>query len=187
MVSAEPRPLTDEELVRAINLVRTAIKARMGTLPAAPEPSTYSGMPRPGPFTLENGTQYLPPPRLTDEDLDEMLRRAYMKLAPPTQWAEMVSRLVAELRRLRAPLTSEELLDAQAAVIDTDQPFADTIETATVRRMAEELRRLRSDEWLERAIEEIAHGRADGWSTGVGIPTKADLLAILRKHRDWKA
>ncbi len=168
MVSAEPRPLTDEELVRAINLVRTAIKARMGTLPAAPEPSTYSGMPRPGPFTLENGTQYLPPPPLTDEELDAILRKRREALG----WSNDAGTI--------EPGQPESQGSSDDAVYDLAyEPY--------IPRLVAEVRRLRSDEWLERAIEEIAHGRADGWSTGVGIPTKADLLAILRKHRDWKA
>lgn len=55
--------------------------------------------------------------------------------------------------------------------------------------LAAEIRRLRSDEWLERAAKEIATGAPDhikgrDWSAA---DDDAWVLAILRKHRDGKA
>lgn len=90
-------------------------KARMGTLPAAPEPSTYSGVPRPGPFTLTDGTQYPEPPPLladpgrllseTDLDAAEAIVRAayrWTQVGGPNKVASSFDLIMAELRRLRA-------------------------------------------------------------------------------------
>jgi hypothetical protein len=55
--------------------------------------------------------------------------------------------------------------------------------TDDVRALVDEVRRLRSDEWLQRAAEEITENvapRADVTST------IAQRLDILRKHRDGK-
>jgi hypothetical protein len=105
---------------------------------------------------------------------------------PDADWWEKVRRARdGETVKDAPPLAEEELLDAQAAVIDTNEPFAEMIETQTVRRMAEELRRLRSDEWLEKAASEIAGAVQAGlMRPGHSFDRAA---AILRKHREGKA
>jgi hypothetical protein len=71
--------------------------------------------------------------------------------------------LVHEVRRLRG----------------LDAPKLSANEVAAMERLVTELERLRSDEWLERAVAQYA--RAMGWQ--FDAPSD-QLLAILRKHRD---
>ncbi len=80
--------------------------------------------------------------------------------------AHLVSQFEGETRRLQAKLAEarEALLQARA------------MGTTTLL----ELRRLQSDEWLAGAAEAIAAAR----DTASGGPTVAEILAILRQHRD---
>jgi hypothetical protein len=199
--------------------------ARMGTLPATPEPSTYSGVPRPGPFILTNGTQYPAPPSPTDEELVawahladqghvEVRNTRHELLETRVETVDIsasdLARLVAEVRRLRAvpspdprvpverkpwqermeageipvvygrhgaQLTDEELDVIEAA---TKQDIEDQ-DIEDIRRLAAEVRRLHSDEWVERAAEAY-YGTHPGMARD-----RAQFASTVKKHRDGKA
>ncbi len=118
-------------------------------------------------------------PPLTDEDLEywEAAGRAGVRGAASDEGAHLGAgfvSLVAEVRRLRA----------EAKVRIETERFGFTAEAAVGAVVGssfqqQELDRLRSDEWLERAAEEIEEKSAGGMNI-----EKAEGLAILRKHRD---
>lgn len=55
----------------------------------------------------------------------------------------------------------------------------DTLDTFDIHKLVAEVRRLRGDDWLQGAAEEIDTAYASG-----GDPPRATVLTILRKHRD---
>ena len=99
---------------------------------------------------------------LTDADLANLERLStrgeIISLSPA-----IALRIVAELRRFRA----------------LDAPKVSAGEAIVMEHLVSELERLRSDEWLERAVDEYA--RAMGWQFE---GPRDELLGILRKHRD---
>ena len=87
---------------------------------------------------------------------------------------------------------TEEELDIAQELADQGVPESPRV----TRRLIAEVRRLRSDEWLSKAAEEIAtnidRGRKlSGFTVQPNAAFEAkmgdDVLAILRKHRDGKA
>lgn len=124
--------------------------------------------------------------------LQEMERTAVSVLGIP------ITRLVAEVRRLRAPVANAdiervlenalgdmEMNEHERCVGEKEHAVAqaqqDDLRTV-VRSGARELERLRSDEWLEAAAKEINKtDAARQW--GATEP----IVEILRKHRDGKA
>jgi hypothetical protein len=147
-------------------------QARMGTLPAAPESEEP----------------------ITDAELDEIKESDGIAIS-----SDQAVRLVAEIRRLRSSnLLADDELDAVAegdpAAVQRIVELARHLlaEKGHIRRQSEqarrvdreeraELQRLRSDDWLQRAAEEWArtHDTSSSWQF-----MAADLLDILRKHRD---
>jgi hypothetical protein len=81
------------------------------------------------------------------------------------------------------PLTDADL-DRIEALITPDfrcQECGHPAEDIT--RLIAEVRRLRGDEWMEKAAEEIAPMIHDDLMTDA----RAEVIAILRKHRDGKS
>src|SRR5258708_4084058 len=97
--------------------------------------------------------------------------------------AKMASPFKAPASDEPKPLTDEELAevegDAKEALATRDPSGTDPTDTL---RLVAEVRRLRADEWLERAAAEYA--RAMGWQFD---GPREELLAVLRNHRDGKA
>lgn len=83
-----------------------------------------------------------------------------------------------------SPLTDEELdhLEREAKRFTAPEPWEGNA-TETIVRLLAEVRRLRSDEWLERAADEIDGGMDALNETG---PSRNEILDILRKHRDGR-
>jgi hypothetical protein len=146
---------------------------------------------------------------LTDEDLERIMRvlpeidddgeASYgvtlgrLGDGPDTLDTWDVHNLVAEVRRLR----SDEWLRAAAEEVhdncgEWNGPFEPDAEglngqaggILAILRKHREVRRLRSDDWLRAAAEEIDGFQWDEPSAGDPIGT---IEAILRKHRDGKA
>lgn len=89
------------------------------------------------------------------------------------------------------PITDEELDEMEKLNI----PWADNIGSDEIGKLIAEVRRLRSDEWLEKAAEEAEElsdfkQREDGDSEDPQKPWRvrhrAEILEILRKHRDGR-
>ena len=81
---------------------------------------------------------------------------------------------------------TKPLTDAALKVIEgnaTDCYDCGSVAT-DVERLVAEVRRLRSDEWLEKAAEEIS---ASPYAAIHSSKTEDAIRAILRKHRDGKA
>jgi hypothetical protein len=79
-----------------------------------------------------------------------------------------------------APGTESPLTDRQLAIMEADANAVSMVAPGVVvGRLIREVRRLRSDEWLQRAVDDI--GALD---TLEGHVDMAKALAILRKHRD---
>jgi hypothetical protein len=101
---------------------------------------------------------------LTDEELESIeawiKRGRWHGLPFAASETEMLLRLAAEVRRLRAA----------------------AVEDPAVEDGRSELCRLASDPWLEDAVEEIGQ-----LEVREGYVDLAKALAILRKHRDGKA
>lgn len=121
---------------------------------------------------------------LDDLAMQELGRRDVTVLGIP------VTRLVAEVRRLRSILDAVTLglRIASEEIGDPSWPDdlhpADVLSKYVLRPASYEIERLRSDEWLERAGEEITKEIAgERWLDGEWAP----VVAILRKHRDGKA
>jgi hypothetical protein len=75
---------------------------------------------------------------------------------------------------------SEPLTDGDINEIERHNAPLNDRPARQIRELIAEVRRLRSDEWLEKAIEEATeHFTSD-------FQPASDLLAILRKHRDGK-
>lgn len=154
-------------------------KARMGTLPAAP-----------GPGVLDRVNERETAP-LADDVLAEVETAAREGLGGSVRALDQLHfddllRLVAEVRRLRSEI---ERLRAEAEVRVVTERFGFTADAAVGAVVGsafqeQELDRLRSDEWLEKAAEEWA--RAHDAPSSAHF-TAAELVAILRKHRDGKA
>lgn len=70
------------------------------------------------------------------------------------------------------PFTDAELDELEKV----NKPWADHIGSDVIADLISEVRRLRSDEWLEKAAEEIGD-----WFDG---DMRGEVLAALRKHRD---
>lgn len=84
------------------------------------------------------------------------------------------------------PPTDEQLAEMEISLLWEDAEAGDDerphVSARLALRLMAEVRRLRSDEWLERAAAE--YGRAMGWQFDA---PREELLAVLRKHRDGKA
>lgn len=89
-----------------------------------------------------------------------------------------------------APLTDEQLARIEETIPGKDD-YTDPNHPGFVygRELMDEVRRLRSDEWLEaaaRALHEDWEERADYWLRGEDEVVPG-ILAILRRHRDGRA
>lgn len=160
-------------------------KARMGRLPAAPSHHHV----------------------LADEVLDELTRtEASSPDGAGSYDVYEVRCLVAEVRRLRlqqtpgneAPPTEAdlervldlalgdmEMVEGDRCVGDKEHAKAQADQAdveRVIRGAIKELRRLCSDQWLQRAVEEIG-----GLEVHEGYVDPAKALAILQKHRDGEA
>lgn len=79
---------------------------------------------------------------------------------------------------------SERLTDEYLEQLLVWADKGDLVEAGIVRDLVAEVRRLRSDEWLEKAAEELGPHliQGEGW---VLVHRHArEILAILRKHRE---
>jgi hypothetical protein len=91
------------------------------------------------------------------------------------------------------PLTDEELLRA-LALVERGLYQCDSVgPLEAFERIVPELRRLRSDAWLERAVEDVVDSLAEPPWRGMEqlrkalAPAKDIALEIMRRHRDGKA
>jgi hypothetical protein len=120
---------------------------------------------------------------LTDEELAEMQHdlAAEVRSGPgrPYIRAETALRLVAEVRRLRSDVA---LKDGAIERLKAGWSAANE----QVEKFGRENERLRSDEWLRAFALELAPDRAEGWSGFTTEDYVAEMLALLRKHRDGK-
>jgi hypothetical protein len=93
------------------------------------------------------------------------------------------------------PLTDEDLAHVETIAGPWTARSPETqAQAALVLRLVAEVRRLRSDEWLEAAAGEMGYEWLEHWApekNGGKAPSVADCTAeallILRKHRDGKA
>jgi hypothetical protein len=105
--------------------------------------------------------------------------------------ADLLRRLVAEIRRLRA-LNYDQVLDDIGKLREAVGLPNTALPISPREAMGEainEARRLRSYEWLQRAAADIGANLAYLEDEGAQDHEKAvaDVLDILRKHRDGKA
>jgi hypothetical protein len=125
----------------------------------------------------------------------------------PVEWPCDAAKLLTEVRRLRGMLTPAEARPTVAEITNLrnffdrlgDGAALPATNAGEVVRAIDELLRLRSDEWLRAAAEEIDAHRAPADDGGpidhdrVAFretlrPQRVDaLLAILRQHRNGKA
>jgi hypothetical protein len=179
------QPGETDELYEMAGAARDRIVKSMGTSawdePEAPKHSPLPAAPGPGVLDRVNGRE---PPPLMDEELDGIERRSCVGIPPTTrellEYASgaraAVPRLLAEVRRLRA-LHYDQVLDdigklrEAVGLPNVALPISPRV---AMGEAIEQARRLHSDEWLQRACDEIAEAE----------DPLNDALAILRKHRD---
>jgi hypothetical protein len=120
---------------------------------------------------------------LTDEELaliEAFVRdRGRGELPRGNSIADSLYLLVAEVHRLRAE--AKMRVETERFGFTADAAVGAVVGSSFLQQ---ELDRLRSDEWLERAADEIEGGIDDLNETG---PSRNEILAILRKHRGGKA
>ena len=138
--------------------------ARMGSLPAAPGPEVRDRVNERGPnYEAYNCQEHGP----SGTDYCQKCANSNEERKPLTD---------GELNAIGD--TSRRLHEGRVAAPDI-VAFG---QAAVVPRLVEEIRRLRSDDWLERAAEEITDSEVRD-----GYVEEAAVVAILRKHRDGKA
>ncbi len=143
---------------------------------------------------------------LTDEELDDISMKAARFKDGPGDVVLLFARtcldLVAEVRRLRAPVANADVERVLGIALDDmemneHERCVGEKEHASARAQQEDLRRvirsagreldrLRSDEWLAAAARELSVAEVGGRPMGIHSHFEA-ALAILRKHRDGKA
>lgn len=139
-------------------------KARMGRLPAAPGSQYTADQQREGEASLAEAARELGPIATSSAPGPGVLDRVNERVPPP--------------------LTEEDLAVAERDLVEGT---GHERQHAGLRLLAE-VRRLRSDEWLQRAAEEIAAIRLPDVPAELrNSELRARLLPILRKHRDGKA
>lgn len=89
------------------------------------------------------------------------------------------------------PLTDEMLSDLEVDLNNGPGKYISAVEgldIAIARALVAEVRRLRSDEWLERVADDLVRAATrHDIAGGTRYLGTAEALAILRKHRDGEA